>query len=98
MNRRHSAMAVAALALCGAGLTATEVTAQVIPEPSRSNTLEYNYPEYKLDVPMAPIDPAPKPVDGAGADVVPVAASGLGGAGVALAALWIYRRRQATAG
>jgi hypothetical protein len=98
MKRRHSAIAAAALALCVAGLTSTEASAQRPPEPgSGYRAPEYNYPEYELDMPAAPIDRVQVPVDDTGAEVLQAAASGLGGAAVAFGALWLYRRRHATA-
>jgi hypothetical protein len=66
-----------------------------VPEP---NVPEYNYPEYKLDVPTGPTGPAGSPQalgDDIGVEVLQTGASALGGAGLALGGLWLYRRRHA---
>jgi hypothetical protein len=64
------------------------------PEP---NYPEYNYPEYKLDVPTSPPNLAQTSGDDTGVEVLPAGASALGGAGLALAGMWLYRRRHAAA-
>lgn len=66
-----------------------------VPEP---NLPEYNYPEYKLDVPTVPTSPAGSTEalgDDIGVEVLQTGASALGGAGLALGGLWLYRRRHA---
>jgi hypothetical protein len=77
---------------------------------------EYNYPEYKFDVPSSPtgraessagpvrepvsdadaaLDPAPS--DNTGVEGLQTGASALGGAGLAVGGLWLYRRLHARA-
>jgi LPXTG-motif cell wall-anchored protein len=68
-----------------------------VPEP---NFPEYNYPEYKLDVPTLPTDltgSTEASGDDNGVEVLQAGASALGGAGLALGGLWLYRRRRAPA-
>ena len=65
-----------------------------------SNLPEYNYPEYKLDASALPTDPTGPTVasgDATGVEVLQVGASALGGAGLAIGGMWLYRRRHAPA-
>lgn len=89
MNRTRSIVAVVSVALGAAGLAATEASAQL--------------PDNSGPAVVTPYDPAPPPivevqVDDTVAEVVQVGAAGLGGAGVALGGLWLYRRREVLAG
>ena len=103
MNRKYSAVAISALALGAAGIAAADASAREAPEPHYGNTVpepnypEYNYPEYKLDVPTSPTGPALASADDTGVEVLQASASALGGAGLALGGLWLYRRRHAPA-
>ncbi|TDW74948.1 hypothetical protein [Kribbella pratensis] len=64
---------------------------------------EYNYPEYKLDVPTSPAVPTtaparlPAPSDDTRVELLQAGAAALGGAGLALGGLWLYRRLHAPA-
>jgi hypothetical protein len=61
---------------------------------------EYNYPEYKLDVPAAPsthVKPSSASVSGTTTRAVEAGASAIGGAGIALVGMWLVRRRGALA-
>jgi hypothetical protein len=103
MNRRYSAIAVSALALGAAVLTANEASARLEPEPeSRYTTPQCNYPNH----PVCEVVPAEGPFeatlaesssDGNGTEALQMGASALGGAGLAFGGLWLYRRRHVTA-
>ena len=116
MNRKYSAVAVAALALGAAGIAAADASAREAPEPQYGNTTPepnypnydpqhhgnmttplHNYPEYKLDVPTSSTNLAQTSGDDTGVEVLQTGASALGGAGLALAGMWLYQRRQAAA-
>jgi hypothetical protein len=85
MNRRNSAIAVSALALGAAAFTATEASAQQPPEPRSGDST----------APASVIQRVQ--VDDAGIEAVQAGASALGGAGLALGGLWLYRRRHTPA-
>ncbi|MFG1622714.1 hypothetical protein [Kribbella sp. NPDC049227] len=66
-----------------------------LPEPKSS---AYNYPAYKLDDPVAPVVVTSRsevPVDDGLVEALQVTGSALGGAGLALGGVWLYRRRHA---
>ena len=91
MNHTRAAIAVAALALTAAALGATNATAT---HPAENGT---------LPVTVVPHDPPPPrtievPVDDATSEALQAGISALGGASIALGAVWIYRRRQPTNG
>ncbi|TCC54383.1 hypothetical protein E0H73_38680 [Kribbella pittospori] len=87
MNRRNSAIAVSALVLGAAAFTATEASAQQPPEPRSGDTT----------APVSVTQRVQVPVDDAAVEAVQAGASAVGGAGLALGGLWLYRRRQAPA-
>jgi hypothetical protein len=101
MNRKYWAIAGSALALGAATLTATEASAQEAPEPgSRSaTTLDCHWAyhpaceEAPVSVPPAEVALDPGPSDDGGAEARQSGASALGGAGLAFAGMWLYRRR-----
>lgn len=87
MNHRGSIIAVAALAAGVATFTTTEASAKVPAEDSSPQAA------------VVPHDPQPTwtvevPVDDNMAEGLQAGASALGGAGIALSGLWLYRRRQ----
>lgn len=87
MNRRNSAIAVFALTFGTAALAATEASAQQPPEPRSGDSTARASVTQRVQV----------PVDDAGVEAVQAGASALGGAGLALGGLWLYRRRHAPA-
>jgi hypothetical protein len=87
MNHTSTTIAVSALAVAAAALGATNAAAT---QPAENGTLPAT---------VVPHDPPPTstievPVDDTTSEALQAAASALGGAGVALAGFWIYRRRQ----
>ena len=69
-----------------------EGTGYPLPEPEPAG---YNYPEYKLDDPAAPAMAPGRsevPMDHDVVEALQSAASALGGAGLALGGMWLYRR------
>jgi energy-converting hydrogenase Eha subunit F len=68
-----------------------------VPEPT---TTEYNYPNYdpKYEVPPAQVASVTRVSDDNGVEVLQSGASALGGAAVAMGAMWFYRRRHFVAG
>jgi hypothetical protein len=103
MNRTYSAIAVSALALGAAALTATEASAQLDPDSGSG----YATPDcWYANHPVCEVVPAVVPVEGAlgeslsddnGAEALQAGVSALGGAGLAFGGLWLYRRRQVRA-
>ncbi len=100
MNHRRSIIAVPALAAAVFTLTATEATARVIPEDTAAprSTVPHdpgppNYPNYEpaYEVPAATVS-ITTPDDNR-AEGVQAGAAAIGGAGLALAGMWLYRRR-----
>jgi hypothetical protein len=92
MNRKYSAVAVAGLALGAAGIAAADASAREAPEP--------NYPRVEARMPTSPTDPrVPTEASGddTGVEVLQAGASALGGAGLAIGGMWLYRRRHAPA-
>ena len=67
---------------------------------SQNPTPEYNYPNFDPKFELAPTKAAPVTTtaksssDGNGVEFLQSGASALGGAAVALSAVWLYRRRQ----
>jgi hypothetical protein len=106
-----SALALGAAGIAAADASAREAPepqyGNTTPEPKypgydpqhhgNMNVPEYNYPEYKLDVPTSPTGPARASGDDTGVEVLQASASALGGAGLALGGMWLYRRRHAPA-
>ena len=89
MNHTRTALATAALALTAAALGATNAVAT---HPAENGT---------VPVSVKPHDPPPPttieiPVDDAANEALQAGASALGGAAIALGAVWINRRRQPT--
>jgi hypothetical protein len=87
MNHARTAIAVSALALTAAALGATNAAAT---HPAENGPLPAT---------VMPHDPPPAmtievPVDDTTAEGLQAGASALGGASIALGAVWIYRRRQ----
>jgi hypothetical protein len=102
MNRRYSALAASVLALGAAAVTATEASARVDPQPSSNVTPLCNYPNHPACVVEPAADsgnltPAQSPPEDNATGVLRVGASSLGGAGLALGGLWLYRRRHLSA-
>ena len=106
MNHARTAIAVSALALSATALGATEASAQLAPEPRSGYTTTpdchwaYHPVCDEVPVPVLPVEAAldPGSSDDSGAETMQAGASALGGAGIALSAVWIYRRRQAMNG
>ena len=100
MNRTLTTLAVSALALGAIGLTATEASARVPDDVPQDTTVTPhnpgppNYPNYD---PAYEVRRASSASDDYGAEVLQSGASAVGGAGIALGAMWLYRRRQAPA-
>ena len=67
------------------------------PEPT---TTEYNYPNYdpKYEVRPAQVASVTRASDDNGVEVLEAGASALGGAAVAMGAMWFYRRRHVVTG
>jgi hypothetical protein len=100
MNRTCSTLAVSTLALGAVVLTASEALAEPRPCPGLDSTYNhpYNYPEYKLDTPVAQTTPDASGqvrANDNGVEFLQAGASALGGAGLALGGLWLYRRNHA---
>ncbi|TCM41832.1 hypothetical protein [Kribbella sp. VKM Ac-2568] len=74
-----------------------EGTGYPVPEPT---TTEYNYPNYdpKYEVPPAQVASVTRVSDDNGVEVLQAGASALGGAAVAMGAMWFYRRRHVVTG
>jgi hypothetical protein len=106
MKHARTALAASALALGAAALTATEASARPDTEPGSGYTTTpdchwaYHPVCYEAPVPLPRAEAAldPTPADHNGAETAQTAASALGGAGIVLGAVWIYRRRQAMNG
>jgi|tagenome__1003787_1003787.scaffolds.fasta_scaffold20014160_2 hypothetical protein len=111
MNRASTAIAVSAIALSAAALGATNAAAThpadngTLPTPAApygSPDCHWAYHSVCNEVPGSehPVEAAvaPSPSDNSGAETMQLSASALGGAGIALGAVWIYRRRQAING
>jgi hypothetical protein len=98
MNQRYSIIAVPALAVAAVAFTASEATANVPPEePGPAAVVPRdpgppNYPDYSSY--QAPISSSAS-ADGTAVEVLQAGASAVGGAGIAIAGAWLYRRRQA---
>lgn len=74
-----------------------EGTGYPAPEPTST---EYNYPNYdpKYEVPTAQAASVTRVSDDNGVEVLQAGASALGGAAVAMGAMWFYRRRHVVTG
>jgi hypothetical protein len=84
MNRRKTAVAMAVLALGGITVTAGEASA-IVKDPPRNGTVSQ-------PVPVA--TQVTESGNGATTEVVASGVSALGGAGIAFAGMWVYRRRR----
>jgi energy-converting hydrogenase Eha subunit F len=67
---------------------------------SEPGSTEYNYPNYDptYEVPPAQVASVTRVSDDNGVEVLQSGASALGGAAVAMGAMWFYRRRHVVAG
>jgi len=67
---------------------------------SEATSPDYNHPNYdpRYEVPRVEAATVSSASDDNGAETIQTGASALGGAGIALGAVWIYRRRQAMNG
>lgn len=90
MNQARTALAATALALSAAALGATHASAQYEPGPGSAPA---TFPP--VPAPASPTELVEVAVDDTVSEGVQVGASALGGAGLALTGLWIYRRRHA---
>lgn len=103
MNRKYWATVGSALALGAATLTATEASAQLAPEhwsgsittPDCHWAYHPACEEVPVSVPPAEVALDPGPSNDGGAEARQAGASALGGAGLAFAGMWLYRRRHA---
>ena len=105
MNHARRAIAVSALALSAATLGATTAAAThpaengtLLPPPPAPDCHWAYHPgcdEIPVPEPAVEAALAPAPSDDNRAETMQAGASALGGAGVALTGMWIYRRRQA---
>jgi hypothetical protein len=103
MNHKRLIVTAPVLAVAALAFTAAESNAKVLPDdPRPTAVVPYeagppNYPTYDSSspVPAQPgIDAGLGSVDDTAAEVLRAGASGLGGAGIAFAGIWLYRRRQ----
>ncbi|HET6295305.1 MAG TPA: hypothetical protein VFG33_18110 [Kribbella sp.] len=104
---RNSAIAASALALSALGLTAPDAAARVPDEGQEPTTVaphdrpftEYNYPNYdpKYEVPRVETASVGVTSDDNGVEVLQAGASAIGGAALAVGAMWLYRRRHVPA-
>ncbi|TDO54654.1 hypothetical protein EV643_101444 [Kribbella sp. VKM Ac-2527] len=102
MKHRRSVIAVPALTLIVFAIGAADASARVPEEPAETSAVvphdphvrEYNYPEYKLSPAEYP-EPATVTVavDDTAVEALQAGASAVGGAGLVLGTLWLYRRR-----
>ncbi|WP_432877231.1 hypothetical protein ACQPYH_28310 [Kribbella sp. CA-245084] len=101
MNRTCCALAVSTLAFGAAVLTGSEALAEPHPDPGLETIYNhpYNYPEYRFDTPVTQTTPNTTSSQVRGdnnrVEFLQVGASALGGAGLALGGLWLYRRHHA---
>jgi hypothetical protein len=100
MNRKYAAVATSALAFGAIALTSTEASASIPHGPGPTAVEPYNpgppnYPEYdpRYEVPSAQAATGLSMSDDTLTEALQAGASALGGAGVALGGLWLYRRR-----
>lgn len=90
MIHARTPIAISALALSAAALGATQASAQYEPGPGSAPA---TVPP--VSAPASPTDLVKAAVDDTASEGIQAGASALGGAGIALAGLWIYRRRHA---
>ena len=93
MKHARTAIAVSALALSAAVLGATQASAQYEPDPGSAPATVLPVP-----APGPDTDLVKASVDNTVSEGIQAGASALGGAAVALGAVWFYRRRQAVNG
>lgn len=94
MNRKYAAFAVSAMAMGAIALTATEASA-VVTAPMVETHSTRLPPEPDHGPVPGPSGPRVEiPVDDVWAEAAQAGASALGGAGIAFAGLFVYRRRQ----
>jgi hypothetical protein len=110
MYYRRSVIAVPALALITLAIGASEASAGVPEEPVGTSAVvphdppvrEHNYPKEEELGTVGSSEPATisvaVPVDDNAAEALQAGASALGGAGLVLGSLWLYRRRHPLAG
>jgi hypothetical protein len=98
MNHSCSIIAVPALAVAAVVLTSAEATAKVPPEdPKPAAVVPHdpgppNYPSYQ--VPAQTSTNTKGSADDTTVEALQAGASAIGGAGIAIAGTWLYRRRQ----
>jgi hypothetical protein len=104
MNRRYAGVAMSALAFGAMALTSTEASARVPEDPGPTAIEPYNpgppnYPGYdpRYEVPSAQAATGLSASDDTLTEALQAGGSALGGAGVALGGLWLYRRRHQAA-
>ncbi|MFI6832508.1 MULTISPECIES: hypothetical protein [unclassified Kribbella] len=111
MNNRYAALAASALTMGAVTFVALEASAdakeptreyaatpmQTTPPPWPDEGSGYPQPEPKSPEPVAATSTTEVPVDHNMDEAVQAAASALGGAGLALGGMWLYRRHQAPA-
>ena len=90
MNHARTAIAAFVLALSAAALGATQASAQYEPGPGSAPA---TVPPVRA--PASPTDLVKVAVDDTVSEGIQAGASALGGVGMALTGLWIYRRRHA---
>jgi hypothetical protein len=96
MNHKRSIIAVPVLAVTAVVIGSAEATAKDAPDPDRAESTVImpdpgppNYPAYELPAPTASAS-----VDDTATEALQASASALGGASLALAGVWVYRRRR----
>jgi hypothetical protein len=92
MNRKCSALAVAALAVSAIGFSTSNAAAKV--PDDETNAHPGAVVPYDPPAPTTTTTTIRVPVDDELAEGLQSSASALGGAGLALGGLWFYRRRQ----
>ncbi len=101
MNHACSIIVVPALALAAVVLTSAQATATVPQEDAAPAAVvphdpgPPNYPSYEVPVDASANTNTTIPADDTAVDVLQAGAFALGGAGIAIAGSWLYRRRQA---
>jgi hypothetical protein len=94
MNHKRSIIAVPVLAVTAVVIGSAEATAADAPERPDSAALmpdpgPPNYPSYDIATPTTGTS-----VDDTASEALQASASALGGASLALAGVWVYRRRR----
>ncbi|MGW1339835.1 hypothetical protein ACWCOV_02180 [Kribbella sp. NPDC002412] len=101
MNHKYSIIAVPALAVAAVVLAASESSAGVPPEdPGPATTVAPNnpgppnYPNYDIRTSTTTGTGSSSSADDTAVEILQAGAAAIGGAGIALAGTWVYRRRQ----